>query len=80
MADKQRVWEGKPWLFDNCLIVLNSYDGLTQPDALSFVVERFWVQLYDLPLACMNRDCGMQIGEGIGKIIDVDTSVDGVST
>ncbi|KAF5454944.1 hypothetical protein F2P56_024573 [Juglans regia] len=76
-ADKERVWVGKPWLFDNCLMVLNMYDGLTQPDALSFATERFWVQLHDLPFACMNRDCGMQIGGVIGKVINVDTNTEG---
>lgn len=76
-TDKWKVWEGKPWLFDNCLIVLNLYDGFTQPAEISFAIERFWVQLHDLPLACMNEECGKEIGGVIGRVVEVDTKVDG---
>lgn len=74
-TDKWRVWEGKPWLFDNCLIVLNLYDGFIQPAEMSFAIERFWVQLHDL--AGMNEECGKEIDRAIGRVVDVDTNEDG---
>lgn len=40
-ADKQRVLEGKPWLFDNNLFVLQPFDGFTQPHPMSYDFETF---------------------------------------
>ncbi|KAL5806195.1 hypothetical protein ACOSQ4_028928 [Xanthoceras sorbifolium] len=32
----------------------------------------FWVQIYDLPLACMNRDMGLFLGGLIGAVQEID--------
>lgn len=38
-ADKQKILEGKPWLFDNVLFLLLPYDGIMQPGQISFDCE-----------------------------------------
>lgn len=43
---KDRVLEGRPGLFDNNLLVLNQFDGVTQSSKLTFTIELFGVQLH----------------------------------
>lgn len=45
---------------------------------MSFDHESLWVQLHDLPLACMNRDYGERIRGTIGKVVEVDVPKDGI--
>lgn len=77
-AYKQKVMVGRPWLFGNSLFVLNVFEGFSQPSRINFDREEFWVQLHNLSLAYMNKDCGKQIGNSIGQVIDVDTLEDGI--
>lgn len=65
-ADKERVWAGRPWLFDNQLLALKSFDGFTPPQLMSFDIESFWVRIHNLPLACMTKARGEQIGRTVG--------------
>ncbi|XP_040994394.1 uncharacterized protein LOC121240945 [Juglans microcarpa x Juglans regia] len=77
-GDKNRVLGGKPWQFDNCLFVLKPFDGFTQPHKMRFDNEEFWVQMHNLPLACMNKCIGEQIGATIEKVVEVDAGEDGM--
>ncbi|KAF5443043.1 hypothetical protein F2P56_035638 [Juglans regia] len=77
-ADKYKVLDGKPWLFDNGLFALKLFDGLNQPNKIRFDCEEFWVQFHNLPLAYMNRVCGVQIGKTIGNVLEVDIPDDGI--
>lgn len=45
---------------------------------MNFDKEEFWVQLHNLPLAYMNKECGDQIGKSIGRVIEVDVLEDGI--
>lgn len=45
---------------------------------MRFNEEEFWVQMYNLSLACMTRDIGTQIGKTIGTVKDVDVREDGI--
>lgn len=54
-ANKQRVWKGKPWLFDNQLMVLKVFDGFRPPMKICFDREELWVLMYNLPLAFMTK-------------------------
>lgn len=71
--------EGQPWLFNNFLFILMSFDRFTQPlHLLDFDREQFWVQLYNLPLACINRECMEHIGKTLGNLLEVDVLEDEV--
>lgn len=76
-GDKWRVMEGRPWLFDNYLLVLKPFDGLVPPQKMSFDCEDFWVQMNNLSLACMNHEVGQQIGGTIGDVKGLDVREDG---
>lgn len=70
--------EGKPWLFDNHLHILKPFDGFTSHQMMKFDREDFWVQINNLPLACMTRDIGFQIGATVGAVKDVDIRENGI--
>ena len=42
-ADKQRILDGRPWLFEIQLFVILQFDGYTPSQRMNFKRERFWV-------------------------------------
>jgi hypothetical protein len=76
--DKDRILEGQPWTFDGDLLSLLDFDGLTPIEDLEFEKAAFWVRMYRLPLACMGRDVGFQVGSTVGEVEDIDVLDDGV--
>lgn len=76
--DKEKVLQGRPWLFDRFLLLLYDFDGVTPPVQMSFSHSPFWVQIHDMPILCMNRGVGLKIGASLGTVIDVDVAGDGV--
>jgi len=65
MADKRRVKEGHPWLFDRSVLVLKVIDENIPPLQMDFSKALFWVQGHDMPLTCMNREVGFWIGQSM---------------
>ncbi|XP_042939405.1 uncharacterized protein LOC122274431 [Carya illinoinensis] len=79
LDDKKKILDGRPWLFDNHLLALRPFDGLTPPQKMEFDFELFWVRLHNLPLACMTTEIGMKIGESLGTIVEMETGGDGIA-
>ncbi|KAL5770482.1 hypothetical protein ACOSP7_014636 [Xanthoceras sorbifolium] len=69
--DRKRVLEGGPWSFDKNLLVLKEAVGIGRVSEIDFSLAPFWVQIYDLPLACMNKDMGLFLGGLIGTLLRV---------
>lgn len=69
---KDRILEGRPWTFDGHLLSLVEFDGITPVEELEFEKVAFWVQMYNLPLACMNKAMGLHIGALVGEVEEVD--------
>ncbi len=55
-GDKICVMEGQPLIYDENLISLMEFDGLTSPEAMAFEHAPLWVCMYNLPLACMGKE------------------------
>lgn len=70
--DKSRIMEGRPRTFDGHLVSLVDFDGITPPAQLDFEKEAFWVRMYSLPLACMGKEIGKQIGASVGEVEEVE--------
>lgn len=45
-SDKHRVEDGRPWLFDNLIFVIEPFDGYTQLKDMKFDKASFWIQLH----------------------------------
>lgn len=69
--------QGRPWLFDSSLLSLKQFDGSIQPTKMDFSNEIFWIQMHNLPLACINEFMGNLIGNNIGSIKECDVDADG---
>lgn len=75
--DKRRVMAGRPWSFDQQMLVLNEFDGQCPPSQMVFMKSPFWIQIHDMPLLCMTRGIGSNIGASLGDLEDVDVAGDG---
>ncbi|KAL0010830.1 hypothetical protein SO802_005938 [Lithocarpus litseifolius] len=61
----------------NCM-VMKDFEGKLVPKEIKLKWVPFWVQIFNLPLKCMTRESGFEIGSKIGAIIDVDVPEKGV--
>lgn len=75
-ADENKIMEGRPWIFYNSLFVRKQLEGRAQTSSMLFNTQLFWVQMFDLPIRCMNKVYGKQIGESIGRVLHVDVDAD----
>jgi hypothetical protein len=55
------------------------FDGITPPSEIDFDKVAFWVRIYDLPLACMGKEIGRQLGTAIGEVLLVETDEKGAA-
>jgi hypothetical protein len=74
--DKIRVLEGKPWIFEGTLFSVEDFNGLFSPFEIAFNQAVFWVRMQNLPLACMGKEVGLQIGAMLGMVEEVNTDKD----
>jgi hypothetical protein len=76
--DKERVLEGRPWVFEGGLFLVEDFDGTKAPSQFTFNKAAFWVRMIDLPLACMSREIGRKIGASVGVVEAVDADARGM--
>jgi hypothetical protein len=76
--DKERVLKGRPWTVNGNLFSVEDYDGVTPPNKIAFESVTLWVRMFNLPLSCMVKDVGYQIGSTMGKVEEVETDEDGI--
>jgi hypothetical protein len=76
--DKEKVMEGRPWVFEGSLFLVEDFDGTKTPSQFSWDQAAFWVRMVNLPLACMDRDIGQKIGNSVGIVEAIDTDVRGM--
>jgi hypothetical protein len=77
-TDKKRVLEGRPWVFDGNLFLIEDFDGSTSASEFTFDKAAFWIRMKDLPLACMGRETGKMLGSSVGTVEAVDTDGRGI--
>ncbi|KAL5758730.1 hypothetical protein ACOSP7_021341 [Xanthoceras sorbifolium] len=75
--DRKRVLEGGPWCFDKHLIVLREAKGLGKVSEVDFSLTPLWIQMHNLPLACMSKEAGIFLGNFVGSVVEVDTGSSG---
>ncbi|KAH7526808.1 hypothetical protein JRO89_XSUnG0053100 [Xanthoceras sorbifolium] len=70
--DRKQILEGGLWAFDKNLLVLKEASGVGRISDVNLNLTPFWIQLHNLPLACMCREVGLILGGLIGKMIEID--------
>ncbi|KAL5806849.1 hypothetical protein ACOSQ4_029582 [Xanthoceras sorbifolium] len=76
-GDRKRILEGGPWCFDKFLLVLCAAKGIGKVTDSDFHQTPMWIQLHNLPLACMSREVGLFLGGKIGSVLEVDPGSSG---
>ncbi|KAL5832251.1 hypothetical protein ACOSQ4_017605 [Xanthoceras sorbifolium] len=75
--DRKCILEGGPWYFDKQLIVLQEAEGLGKLSDADFKSFPIWIQLYNVPLAWLNKNAGYFLGGMVGIVKEVDTGESG---
>ncbi|KAL5852590.1 hypothetical protein ACOSQ3_007708 [Xanthoceras sorbifolium] len=75
--DMKRILEGGLWCFDKNLLILCEAKEIGKISESDFQFSPMWIQLHNLPLACMSRDVGLFLGEMIGEVLEVDPGSSG---
>ncbi|TXG49470.1 hypothetical protein EZV62_025345 [Acer yangbiense] len=71
LDDKLMVWSRGPWHFNNCLIILEKKSGPGEILKMQFRRAEFWVQIFNIPLVCMNMKIARMIAEMIGEVVEI---------
>ncbi|KAL5759511.1 hypothetical protein ACOSQ2_018349 [Xanthoceras sorbifolium] len=71
LEDRASVWARGPWHFDHNLIVLEKPEGVGAISKMNFDKLEIWVQVYNIPLMCMNRGMARLIAEQIGEVVEI---------
>lgn len=71
VSDRDGILQGRPWLFDNQLLVLKSWleDQSWKDDG--FNISPFWIQVCHIPPQWFSVATGLRIGNMIGTARDV---------
>ncbi|XP_048504264.1 uncharacterized protein LOC125499468 [Beta vulgaris subsp. vulgaris] len=70
--DKEKILAGRPWSFDQKLLVLNEIVGDEQPSQVVLDSSPFWVRLYNLPFNCRAAEEVKAIASCLGEVLEVD--------
>ncbi|KAL3530648.1 hypothetical protein ACH5RR_009970 [Cinchona calisaya] len=66
-----RVFNGRPWIIDNQLIVLNQWKENIEYDKDVFNFSPIWIQVWDLPLHWLSKEVRSIIGGTAGEVLEV---------
>lgn len=77
VVDRCRVLEGEPWHFDKALTLLQEIPGNVRPSDVIMRWTKVWIHIFNLPVEFMNADVGKDIGNSVGKFVDVEDDANG---
>ena len=73
-SEYQMKWveQNGPWNFENNLLLLCRWKRGLSATNISFTHSPFWVQVWGLPFELMSDEVGRELGNNIGRFIEVD--------
>ncbi|XP_010674813.1 uncharacterized protein LOC104890894 [Beta vulgaris subsp. vulgaris] len=77
--DKEKVMEGRPWCFDQHLLVLNELSGDEQPTKIPLNLSPFWVRIYHLPFNCRSDNDVRAITVALGLVLSIEPDALGLN-
>ncbi|KAK9989376.1 hypothetical protein SO802_029615 [Lithocarpus litseifolius] len=66
------VWDNGPWSFENNMLALQRWEKGLTTRTVRFKSIPMWVQVWGLPFDLINEEAGLDIGRGIGSVVEVD--------
>lgn len=73
--DMMKVLEGRPWCFDNMLVLLKEADGDEPPDQVTIHQSPFWIRLKNLPFNMRSNEVVRALIGNMGEILDIEDDV-----
>ena len=73
--DMMKVLEGRPWCFDNILILLKEAEGDEQPDKVILNHSPFWVRIKNLPLNNRSDEVVQALIGNMGEVLDIEKDI-----
>ncbi|KAL5578306.1 hypothetical protein UlMin_020005 [Ulmus minor] len=70
MRDRKRVLTNGPWNFFKNLVIFTEINADSKISSLNFDFLELWIQINNIPLSCMNRECDEVIGNSLGKLTE----------
>ena len=66
------VWNNGPWCFGNQILALWRWEKGMSARTVNFTHIPVWVQVWGLPFDLNTEGAGQDIGQGLGRVIEVD--------
>ena len=73
--DMMKVLDGRPWCFDNMLVVLKEADGDEPPDQVTLYDSPFWIRLKNLPFNMRSDAVVRALIGNLGEILEIEEDV-----
>ena len=70
--DKEKILAGRPWSFEQKLLVLQAIEGDEQPSQVVLDSSPFWVRIYNLPFNCRAEEDIRAVTACLGLVLEVD--------
>ena len=70
--DKEKIMAGRPWCFDQKLLVIDAIQGDEQPSQVNLDTSPFWVRIYNLPFNCRTEAEVRAIASCLGPVMEID--------
>ena len=68
------VLNNGPWSFDNHPLVLRQWERGMTAASVTFQTLPIWIQIWGLPFDLLTEETGRDIGNGIGKVVEIDAT------
>ncbi|KAL2937197.1 hypothetical protein RDABS01_020646 [Bienertia sinuspersici] len=72
--DKE-VLNGRPWCFNQYLILLQELGPSVQPNDIQMKTSPFWVRIYNLPFDCRTKEHVTILASKLGEVLEVEDDI-----
>ncbi|XP_021847415.2 uncharacterized protein [Spinacia oleracea] len=76
--DKEKVFHGRPWCWDNKLILMKEVEENEQPDQIVLSTSPFWVHVKNLPFSRRSDSDVAATVAGVGEVMEIESDVLGL--
>lgn len=76
--DKDKVFHGRPWCWDNKLILLKEVEEDEQPERVTLSSSPFWVHVKKLPFNCRSDADVAALVAGMGEVMEIEPDLLGL--
>lgn len=70
-SEREGILQGRPWFFDNQLLLLQPWEEHLSWKEMSFTSSPFWVQVWNIPYPWISIETGKRIGSILRTVKDV---------